>query len=294
MNRVLVLFFLLLLVFFPMQVNAKKSTRGTYFDASRVEYIKKWKTGQKDILRLFGEPMEKERKSRFDEVWTYLYYETEHMPQDEEAAEKERTRPGEARSLEITFRKGIVADFRLVEFNASIADDKNPMELPGFSFLPPRGGKWKILMRTDKEVSFVRPTGDADRNVIAFVSPVSEPEGAITTMDDLERAARNKLERLTKNPGVKETMLKRRRVTVDNQDGIELRGIIKTAVGDNSGRDRISTIIYLVCLPYPESRGKGVVHLGYIERVAEGEEFLDIDKEIEPFIESFEFTDREE
>ena len=292
MNRVLALFFLMLLILFPTQIHAQKSTKGTYFEASRVEYIKKWKTTQKDIRRLFGEPME--RKSRFDEVWTYMYYETEHMPKDEEVREKEKTRPGEARSLEITFRKGIVADFSLVEFNAPIADDKKPMELSGFSFLPPRGGNWKILMRTNQEVSFVRKTGDAERNIIAFVSSVPEPEGVITTMDDLERAARNKLERLIKDPGVKQVMLKRKRVTIDNQDGIELRGIIKTAADDNSGRDRISTIIYHVCLPYPDSRGKGVVHLGYIERVAEGGELLDIDKEIRPFIESFEFKNKEE
>ena len=289
MIRVLLSVLLILFMSFPTSAANRKSTKGTYFDAGNIKYIVKWRTSEKDVLRLFGEPVKKEVKSRYDQVWTYIYYETEHIPVKSSNTEREYTRPGEARSLEITLRKGIVADFSIVEFNTPISDFNEPIEFSGFSIRPPQGPKWKILMRSKKEITFVRKTDVKRTSIIAFVSMTTGEGDETNAPDEMERIARKKLEKMVKNPGLKELKLKRSAVQIDNHDGIELRGIMMSSDGKSLGNDQTFTSVYHVCFPYKNNEEKGIVHMGYIQRVRKGGEPLDIEKEIAPFIKSFRY-----
>jgi hypothetical protein len=167
------------------------------------------------------------------------------------------------------------------------------MVFSGFSLKPPGDPAWKILMKTKREVSFVRETGNGDHRIIAFFSSVHGTAGGIKGADDLERAARDRLEKLIKNPEVKNLKLKRTPVTIDGGDGIELRGTLKTVAGGKPGRNDSAIRIYHVCVLHPNPERDEMVHMGYTQRLFKGEKGPDVEKEISAAVASFKFRDGE-
>lgn len=264
---------------------------GTYFDASQVKQIVKGETTAKDLRRLFGEPSEKKNYSENREVWTYAYSSVVKEIKNYLVSVSSKSKPGESRNLVIVLRDEVVTDFSLLEMNVPLVDFDIPLEFHGFSVRPPQSPEWFILTKLGASVTFSRWTGDENHTIVAFVALSPRQAVPIKTLDDLERLARDEIRKWTKYPRLKNAKLEKRLLKVHNQDAIELSVTVTDVDVPHTPGMEFSMRIRHIFVPHPNSPESQIVHIGYSETLPSGKGFININKEIEPFLTSLRFSD---
>lgn len=170
-----------------------------------------------------------------------------------------------------------------------VTDTSASIVIPGVSVLPPKGNNWKVVSKSEADISFVRRGSQPDATYAATVMQLKLPE--TESKEQFANEMREKLQSETENERFK--FIKNEGQLSVEQETICWRYHMisedRTARTDSGKKSMLLEMVGYIC-QHPKAKKKGI-NIQYSHRYFSGDQDLEIKAKADEFFNHVTFTD---